>query len=53
MQVIVGAEDRIIPPDQAKALPDAIAKTVVAGAGHIPHMEKSSEVNAALARLWG
>ena len=36
VQVIVGGEDRIIPPDQTKALPDRIAKTVIAGAGHIP-----------------
>jgi pyruvate dehydrogenase E2 component (dihydrolipoamide acetyltransferase) len=50
--VIVGAEDRVIPPDGAEALPPGATRTVVAAAGHIPHMERSGEVNQALARLW-
>jgi pyruvate dehydrogenase E2 component (dihydrolipoamide acetyltransferase) len=50
--VIVGAEDKVIPPDGAKDLPPTVTRTVVANAGHIPHMEKSSEVNQALAKLW-
>jgi pyruvate dehydrogenase E2 component (dihydrolipoamide acetyltransferase) len=51
--VIVGAEDRIIPPGQSENLPSRIRRHVVAGAGHLPHMEKSSEVNAELASLRG
>ena len=46
-------EDRIIPPEQAEALPASVRKTAIAKAGHIPHMEKSGEVNGALGKLWG
>jgi pyruvate dehydrogenase E2 component (dihydrolipoamide acetyltransferase) len=46
--VIVGAEDRIIPPAHAEGLPARILVTRVAGAGHLPHMEKSAEVNEAI-----
>jgi pyruvate dehydrogenase E2 component (dihydrolipoamide acetyltransferase) len=51
--VIVGEADKIIPPEQSQALQGPVERVVVAGAGHLPHMEKSGEVNAALARLWG
>jgi pyruvate dehydrogenase E2 component (dihydrolipoamide acetyltransferase) len=50
--VIVGAEDRIIPPDGATGLPASVRRSTIAGAGHIPHMEKSSEVNQILDKLW-
>jgi pyruvate dehydrogenase E2 component (dihydrolipoamide acetyltransferase) len=46
--VIVGEEDRIIPPTHAEGLPAHILVTRVAGAGHLPHMEKSAEVNEAI-----
>jgi pyruvate dehydrogenase E2 component (dihydrolipoamide acetyltransferase) len=51
--VVVGEGDRIIPPEQSASLPGAAQRVVVKGAGHLPHMEKSGEVNAALAKLWG
>ena len=51
--VIVGNADKVIPPEQSKSLGGSAERIVVSGAGHLPHMEKSSEVNAALARLWG
>ena len=46
--MIVGEEDRIIPPTHAEGLPTHILVTRVAGAGHLPHMEKSAEVNEAI-----
>jgi pyruvate dehydrogenase E2 component (dihydrolipoamide acetyltransferase) len=46
--VIVGDEDRIIPPNHAEGLPESVQLTRLAGAGHIPHMEKSAEVNEAI-----
>jgi pyruvate dehydrogenase E2 component (dihydrolipoamide acetyltransferase) len=50
--VVVGEADNIIPAAQSQALQGPVERVVVAAAGHLPHMEKSGEVNAALARLW-
>jgi pyruvate dehydrogenase E2 component (dihydrolipoamide acetyltransferase) len=44
-QVIWGQQDRIIPASHAEALPPGIPVHLIDGAGHLPHMEKSSEVN--------
>jgi pyruvate dehydrogenase E2 component (dihydrolipoamide acetyltransferase) len=44
-QLIWGRQDRIIPASHAEALPDSIAVHLIEGTGHLPHMEKSSEVN--------
>ncbi|MGQ0484532.1 MAG: acetoin dehydrogenase dihydrolipoyllysine-residue acetyltransferase subunit [Hyphomicrobiales bacterium] len=52
-QAIFGAEDRIIPPRHAADLPAAIKALVIAGAGHVPHMEKPQAVNAAIEALAG
>jgi pyruvate dehydrogenase E2 component (dihydrolipoamide acetyltransferase) len=46
--IIVGEEDRIIPPSHAEGLPASIQVIRLAGAGHIPHMEKSAAVNEAI-----
>ena len=46
--VIFGEDDRVIPPRHAEGLSESIWVTRVAGAGHIPHMEKSSVVNEAI-----
>jgi pyruvate dehydrogenase E2 component (dihydrolipoamide acetyltransferase) len=46
VQIIWGEGDRILPVHQAEGFHPAIAVTRIAGAGHIPHMEKASEVNA-------
>jgi pyruvate dehydrogenase E2 component (dihydrolipoamide acetyltransferase) len=51
--VVVGEADRIIPPEQSASLSGSARRVVVKSAGHLPHMEKSGEVNAALAKLWG
>ena len=44
-QVIWGAEDRIIPPQQAQGLPATVPVHWIAGAGHMAHMEAATEVN--------
>ncbi|MBV9756316.1 MAG: acetoin dehydrogenase dihydrolipoyllysine-residue acetyltransferase subunit [Alphaproteobacteria bacterium] len=49
VQVIWGAEDRIIPAAHAQGLPPNIAVHVLPGAGHMPHMEKAAEVNRLIA----
>jgi pyruvate dehydrogenase E2 component (dihydrolipoamide acetyltransferase) len=45
VQVIWGAEDRIIPAGQAEGLPATVRVHVLPGAGHVPHMEKAPEVS--------
>ncbi len=45
---IWGEEDRILPVSQADALPDSAQVSRLAGTGHLPHMEKASEVNEAI-----
>ncbi len=44
VQVILGANDKVIPPAQTKEL---LSEKVieVPGAGHIPHLEKAADVN--------
>ncbi|HJQ56277.1 MAG TPA: acetoin dehydrogenase dihydrolipoyllysine-residue acetyltransferase subunit [Vineibacter sp.] len=50
-QVIWGHADRIIPASHAEGLPADVAVHVLDGAGHLPHMEKSGEVNRLIAAL--
>lgn len=45
MQVIWGTTDRVLSPAHAEGLPASVSVTRIEGAGHIPHMEKASEVN--------
>jgi len=52
-QVIWGADDAILPPAHAEGLPPAIGVYVLEKAGHMPHMEQASEVNALIGRLAG
>jgi pyruvate dehydrogenase E2 component (dihydrolipoamide acetyltransferase) len=51
VQIIWGREDRIIPVAQAEALAGKVPVHVLNGAGHLPHMEKSAEVNRLIARF--
>jgi pyruvate dehydrogenase E2 component (dihydrolipoamide acetyltransferase) len=51
VQVIWGREDRIFPASHAEGLPGSIRVTVIAGAGHLVHMEKAAEVNELVGRL--
>ncbi len=50
-QVIWGRDDRIIPASHGDGLPADIKVHILDGAGHMAHMEKSSEVNALIAGL--
>jgi pyruvate dehydrogenase E2 component (dihydrolipoamide acetyltransferase) len=50
-QVIWGRADRIIPAVHAEGLPAGVAVHLLDGAGHLPHMEKSGEVNRLVADL--
>jgi pyruvate dehydrogenase E2 component (dihydrolipoamide acetyltransferase) len=50
-QVIWGRADRIIPANHAEGLPAGVAVHLLDGAGHLPHMEKSGEVNRLVADL--
>jgi pyruvate dehydrogenase E2 component (dihydrolipoamide acetyltransferase) len=45
--VVWGTADRIIPPTQAESVAGA-ARHLVDGAGHMPHMERPAEVQAAV-----
>jgi pyruvate dehydrogenase E2 component (dihydrolipoamide acetyltransferase) len=46
VQIIWGEGDRILPAHHAEGLAPPIKVTRIPGAGHIPHMEKASEVNS-------
>jgi pyruvate dehydrogenase E2 component (dihydrolipoamide acetyltransferase) len=50
-QVIWGRGDRIIPAAHAEGLPADVAVHRIDGAGHLPHMEKSGEVNRLISNL--
>ena len=45
--VVWGSADRIIPPGQAKSVAGAVCR-LLDGAGHMPHMERPTEVLAAI-----
>jgi pyruvate dehydrogenase E2 component (dihydrolipoamide acetyltransferase) len=45
--VVWGSADRIIPPAQAESVA-GVARHLVDGAGHMPHMERPAEVQAAI-----
>lgn len=51
VQVVVGVEDRVLPPAGADGLPASVTVHRLAGAGHLPHMEKSAEVNRLIEAL--
>jgi pyruvate dehydrogenase E2 component (dihydrolipoamide acetyltransferase) len=50
VQIIWGREDRIIPVSHAEALAGRLPVHILHQAGHLPHMEKASEVNRLLKR---
>jgi pyruvate dehydrogenase E2 component (dihydrolipoamide acetyltransferase) len=51
LQVIVGAQDRILPADHAQGLPGNVKVQVFDNAGHMPHMEAASDVNRLIAEI--
>ncbi|MBP7338254.1 alpha/beta fold hydrolase [Niveispirillum sp.] len=46
VQLIWGADDGIVPPPPADLIPAGIAFHLLSGAGHMPHVEAASRVNA-------
>jgi pyruvate dehydrogenase E2 component (dihydrolipoamide acetyltransferase) len=53
VQIIWGRDDRIIPAAHGEALAGKMPVHILDGAGHLPHMEKSAEVNRLIARFTG
>jgi pyruvate dehydrogenase E2 component (dihydrolipoamide acetyltransferase) len=51
VQLIWGSDDRIIPRAHAEAFAAALPVHIVEGAGHLPHMEKSGEINRLIGRF--
>lgn len=51
--IIWGAQDQIVPAAHADALPARVEIVLLPDAGHIPHMEKANDVNAAIVRHMG
>ena len=45
VQLIVGADDRVIPASHAAGLPGNVKVHVLPAAGHVPQMEKAGDVN--------
>jgi len=51
VQVIWGRDDRIIPVQHADAVAARMQVHVLDHAGHLPHMEKTSEVNRLIRQI--
>jgi pyruvate dehydrogenase E2 component (dihydrolipoamide acetyltransferase) len=51
VQLIWGREDRIIPGSHAEALASRFPVHLIEQAGHLPHMEKSAELNRLVKRF--
>jgi pyruvate dehydrogenase E2 component (dihydrolipoamide acetyltransferase) len=47
VSVVWGSADRVIPPAQAESVTEAVCY-LIEGAGHMPHMERPGEVQAAI-----
>ena len=50
-QIIWGREDRILPAAHGEALAGKLPVHILDNAGHLPHMEKSAEVNRLIAHF--
>lgn len=53
VHVIWGEVDQILPVAHADALPDSVKVARYPATGHLPHMEKASDVNAAILEFLG
>ena len=51
IQVLWGRQDRVVPASHGQDLPARVQVTVFEDAGHLAHMEKAGEVNAAIEAL--
>ncbi|MGI9433992.1 MAG: acetoin dehydrogenase dihydrolipoyllysine-residue acetyltransferase subunit [Geminicoccaceae bacterium] len=49
IRVIWGKEDKILPANHADGLPDNVEVVLYDQTGHMPHMERATEVNALIA----
>jgi pyruvate dehydrogenase E2 component (dihydrolipoamide acetyltransferase) len=50
--VIWGAEDRILPSFHCKDLPGNVRTEILAGCGHMVHMEAAQKVNQLVRQFW-
>ena len=50
-QIIWGRDDRIIPAAHGEALASTLPVHILGNTGHLPHMEKSAEVNRLITRF--
>ena len=53
IQVLWGGQDRIVPAAHGQGLPARVQVTLFEDAGHLAHMEKANEVNAAIEAFLG
>ena len=53
VQLVWGRNDRVIPVAQAEALTARLPVHIVDAAGHLPHMEKTAEVNRLIGQFIG
>jgi pyruvate dehydrogenase E2 component (dihydrolipoamide acetyltransferase) len=51
VQILWGEQDRILPVHQSQGMPDRFEVLRFRDAGHMPHMEKAADVNAALRKF--
>lgn len=52
-QIIWGLDDQILPVSQSEGLPEGVKVYRLAGAGHMPQVEKAAEVAELLAKFMG
>ena len=50
--VIWGADDRILPATHAQGLSNTVRTEILAGSGHMVHMEEAAEVNRSIRSFW-
>ncbi len=50
-QVVWGKDDQILPAAHADGLPDNVTVTLYEATGHMPHMEKATEVNELIGKM--
>ena len=51
VQAVWGKEDQILPATHADSLPDNVTLTLFEKTGHMPHMEKATEVNELIGKM--
>lgn len=51
VQIVWGAEDKIVPVSHSEGLPAGIPVQIYENAGHMAHMEAAADVNSLIAQL--